>query len=83
MVHVNFFHDESSICMWLIVRFLSVEFNNNMQFCYEGKCNKYCTSISNIVCNFANFQMMFSIDKEATGVLSCCKTQNGWMTEEV
>ena len=55
MVYVNFFHDESSICMWLIVRFLSVEFNNNMQFCHEGKSNKYCTSISDIVCNFANF----------------------------
>ena len=58
MVYVNFSHDESSICsicMWLIVRFLSVEFNNNMQFCHEGKCNKYCTIISNIVCNFANF----------------------------
>lgn len=53
MVHVNFFHDESSICMWLIVGFLSVEFNNNMQFCHEG--NKYRASISNIVCNFANF----------------------------
>lgn len=58
MVYVNFFHDESSICsicMWLIVRFLSVEFNNNVQFCHEGKSNKYCTSISNIVRNFANF----------------------------
>lgn len=55
IVYVNFFHDESSICTWLIVRFLSVEFNNNVQFCHEGKSNKYCTSISNIVRNFANF----------------------------
>ena len=55
MVYINFFHDESSICTWLIVRFLSVEFNNNVQFCHEGKSNKYCTSISNIVRNFADF----------------------------